>query len=97
MWHIAWTGSAWTSWETLKGLLVSAPAAASWGADRLDVFAVQSPDNSLWHNRTQAQIKGFFGLNSSLSVFRPKDVLQKPVNSAVIELNHTKNNIVTGR
>jgi len=67
------------------------------GADRLDVFAVQSPDNSLWHNRTQAQIKGFFGLNSSLSVFRPKDVLQKPVNSAVIELNHTKNNIVTGR
>ena len=64
---------------------------------RLDGFAVQRPDNSLWHNRTQAQIKGFFGLNSSLSVFRPKDVLQKPVNSAVIELNHTKNNIVTGR
>jgi hypothetical protein len=41
---------AWHPWESLGGQLApaSAPAASSWGADRLDVFAV-GVDDAIWH------------------------------------------------
>jgi len=39
LWHKAWTGSAWGGWETLGGVIVGPPAAISWGANRLDIFA----------------------------------------------------------
>lgn len=56
--HKAWTGSAWwppptsswgqppgqiqTGWEGMGGTFASAPAVASWGHDRLDIFAVNA-------------------------------------------------------
>jgi Repeat of unknown function (DUF346) len=38
----------WSGWECLGGVLTSAPAVASWGANRLDVF-VSGTDNGIWH------------------------------------------------
>jgi hypothetical protein len=35
-------------WKTLGGVLSSGPTVASWGRNRLDIFA-QGQDNSLWH------------------------------------------------
>lgn len=40
--------NGWSQWESLGGVLGSAPAASSWGAGRLDVF-VRGGDNMLWH------------------------------------------------
>jgi hypothetical protein len=41
LWDRYWDGSSWHPWESLGGSLAlgSAPAASSWGDDRLDVFA----------------------------------------------------------
>ncbi len=41
-------GRGWSSWESLGGILTSAPAAVSWGPNRIDVF-VRGTDNALWH------------------------------------------------
>jgi hypothetical protein len=38
----------WSGWESLGGVLSSAPGASSWGPNRLDVF-VAGTDNQLWH------------------------------------------------
>src|SRR5699024_3117652 len=38
----------WSGWESLGGTIASAPAAASWQPNRLDVFA-RGTDNALWH------------------------------------------------
>jgi hypothetical protein len=35
-------------WESLGGTITSAPTAASWGPNRIDVFAM-GKDNALWH------------------------------------------------
>jgi C1A family cysteine protease len=40
--------SQWHGWESLGGQLSSAPAAVSWGANRIDVFG-RGTDNALWH------------------------------------------------
>lgn len=48
LWHIAWPGTSWTSWQALGGVLTSDPAAASWGSGRIDVF-VRGSDSALWH------------------------------------------------
>ena len=40
--------SRWSGWESLGGVLTSAPAVSSWSANRLDVFA-RGTDNALWH------------------------------------------------
>ena len=47
LWHIFWNGTAWSSWESLGGVLTSAPAVTSWNG-RLDVF-VRGTDQGLWH------------------------------------------------
>ena len=39
---------SWHEWESLGGELAGDPAASSWGADRLDVFA-PGRDGQLWH------------------------------------------------
>lgn len=41
-------GQGWSEWESLGGDLTTAPAAASWQPNRLDVFA-GGRDNALWH------------------------------------------------
>ena len=38
----------WSDWENLGGVLTSGPSAASWSANRLDVF-VRGLDNAMWH------------------------------------------------
>jgi len=43
-----WDGHGWTGWRYFGGSSHSAPALASWGNGRLDVF-VQGTDNALWH------------------------------------------------
>jgi hypothetical protein len=45
-----WDGVAWHPWESLGGQLAlgPAPAASSWGPDRLDVFAT-GLDGTTWH------------------------------------------------
>jgi predicted Zn-dependent protease len=48
MWHKWWDGSAWRGWENLGGILTSAPAAVSWGLNRIDTF-VRGTDNAMWH------------------------------------------------
>src|SRR5439155_5944952 len=41
LWDRYWDGKVWHAWESLGGELDPGgrPAASSWGADRLDVFA----------------------------------------------------------
>ena len=41
-------GPHWSGWERLGGVLASAPAASSWSANRLDIFA-RGSDNRLKH------------------------------------------------
>ncbi|HNU80070.1 MAG TPA: sialidase, partial [Bacillota bacterium] len=41
-------GTGWSQWEDLGGILTSAPAAASWQPNRLDVFA-RGQNQALWH------------------------------------------------
>ena len=45
--HLWWNGS-WLGWEDMGGTFSSAPAVASWGSNRLDLFA-KGMDNSLYH------------------------------------------------
>jgi hypothetical protein len=59
MYHKAWTGSQWypsqTGWQALGGVFtpvgdpIPSPAVASWGPDRLDVFAVGAQDGQMYH------------------------------------------------
>ncbi len=41
-------GQGWSQWESLGGVITTAPAVASWQPNRLDVFA-GGTDNSLFH------------------------------------------------
>jgi hypothetical protein len=42
------TGNQWREWESLGGVLSSAPDVTSWADGRLDVF-VRGTDSALWH------------------------------------------------
>ena len=42
------TGTGWSQWEDLGGMLTSAPTVASWSPNRLDVFA-RGLNQALWH------------------------------------------------
>ena len=46
-WTRQWTGSGWTSWTSLGGVLASDPDAAASGGDRLDVVA-RGSDWAIW-------------------------------------------------
>ncbi|MBO0706754.1 MAG: hypothetical protein J2P44_00215 [Candidatus Dormibacteraeota bacterium] len=50
VWHKAWTGGAWSRYESLGGYVQvgTGPAAVSWGPNRIDAF-VRGADNQLWH------------------------------------------------
>jgi hypothetical protein len=47
LWHSSYFG-AWSDWDYLGGILTSDPAACSWAAGRLDVFA-RGTNNALFH------------------------------------------------
>jgi len=36
--HKAWNGSQWSGWQKLPGYFQDAPAAVSWGNERVDLF-----------------------------------------------------------
>ena len=38
----------WSNWESLGGVITSAPAVASWAPNRLDCFA-RGTGNAMWH------------------------------------------------
>jgi sialidase-1 len=42
-----WDGTYWHAWESLGGELTGTPAASSWSADRIDVFA-PGRDGRVW-------------------------------------------------
>jgi hypothetical protein len=48
MWHKWWNGAAWSGWEDLGGVIDGAPAAVSWGPNRIDCFA-RGMNNHMWH------------------------------------------------
>lgn len=48
MWHIWWDGSGWHGWESLGGKLTATPACVSWGANRIDCFAI-GLNGAMWH------------------------------------------------
>ncbi len=50
----------WADWESLWGTLASDPAAASWGENRIDVFAM-GPDRSLRHICYDTSLGGYEG------------------------------------
>jgi hypothetical protein len=45
--HRWWDGSQWGGWESLGGVLDSAPIPISWGPSRLDLF-VTGNDSAIW-------------------------------------------------
>jgi uncharacterized protein YkwD len=47
LWHRAFDGTTWGSWQPLGGVLSAEPAAVSWGG-RTDVF-IRGSDLQLWH------------------------------------------------
>jgi len=51
LWMNSWTGSAWTGWSSLGGILTSDPAAVvygtAYGTAHIAVFA-RGTDNALW-------------------------------------------------
>ncbi|MBO1912168.1 hypothetical protein J4G37_46155, partial [Microvirga sp. 3-52] len=48
-----WNGSRWENWVDLGGSLTSAPAAVSWGPNRIDVFARGENQNLIHLYRTR--------------------------------------------
>ncbi|UKJ06413.1 hypothetical protein [Solitalea lacus] len=47
LWHKWWDG-AWHGWESLGGIITTAPTVCSWASGRLDIFA-RGTNNSLFH------------------------------------------------
>jgi hypothetical protein len=47
MYHMDWSGTRWTGWETLGGQFISGAGAASCTSGHLDVYAV-GLDHALW-------------------------------------------------
>ena len=48
LWHKSYSGTSWSSWESLSGSLTSSPAATSPGSGLIDVSA-RGTDGALWH------------------------------------------------
>jgi len=47
MWHKWWNGQ-WSAWESLGGILTTAPDCVSWSTNRIDCFVVGT-NNAVWH------------------------------------------------
>ena len=51
--HSSWSGSSWSSWESLGGTFNSLPSATCWGPDRVDVIGTGN-DNGAWYKWYQS-------------------------------------------
>ncbi len=47
LWHTYWTGSSWSTWESLGGAITSDPDCVSRGPNLIDCFA-RGTDNAVW-------------------------------------------------
>jgi hypothetical protein len=56
MGHKWWNGSNWGGWESLSGVIQGRPECVSWGADRIDCFAVGARSCALEPERDSAQV-----------------------------------------
>ena len=65
LWH-RWFDGNWSGWESLGGVLMSDPAAVSWGPNRIDVF-VRGTDNALWHRWFDGDWSGWESLGGVLT------------------------------
>ena len=92
-WYVEWTGSAWTAEQSLGGALIGAPAAASWGSNRVDVF-VHGTDVTLYQNAWQGSgFSGWFPLGGGVAgdpvavstAFNRYDVLYPNVNGDITD------------
>jgi uncharacterized protein YvpB len=66
VWLRGWDGRDWTGWWSLGGRAASAPAIASWGPGRLDVFAT-AVDGALWHRWWEGEWQPWEWLGGSLA------------------------------
>ena len=48
MYHKWWDGASWSGWENQGGYCLTAPAAVSWGPNRIDTFVVGT-DHAMYH------------------------------------------------
>jgi hypothetical protein len=60
------TGPHWRAWESLGGVLSSAPDVCSWAPGRLDLFA-RGTDEALWHRWYEAGWSGWESLGGVLT------------------------------
>jgi hypothetical protein len=59
--------TGWSGWEQIDGEFQDAPAVASWGSNRLDVF-IRALNNELWHQAWDgANWSGWFSLQGVLT------------------------------
>jgi SpoIID/LytB domain protein len=65
-WFTPTSGVSFHTYEPLGGSLASAPAAASWGGGRIDVFA-QGPNNSFVHKWFDGTWRGFETLSGTIT------------------------------
>ena len=63
---VSLASAQWSDWENLGGVLTSAPTAASWGANRLDIFA-RGSDNAMWHKWWNGSWSDWENLGGSLT------------------------------
>ena len=59
-------GGRWHAWKNLGGAITAAPAVASWGPGRLDVFA-RGVDNALWQRSFEGVWSGWLYLGGTLA------------------------------
>jgi hypothetical protein len=50
MWHRSHDGNSWSAWQSLGGGFISGPAASSWDANQMLVFAI-GLDGALWNKQ----------------------------------------------
>lgn len=62
----------WTKWQDLKGCCISSPAAASWGQDRLDVFAIGT-NSQLYHKQWDGEWSKWISLGGTC-IYKPAAV-----------------------
>lgn len=62
----------WTKWQDLKGCCISSPAAASWGQNRLDIFAIGT-NSQLYHKQWDGEWSKWSSLGGAC-IYKPAAV-----------------------